>query len=51
MFSTCFCIFQALLLFDNDLSNLKGGGDLKDLLNLRVRYDNHNDLCQFVIFF
>ncbi|XP_078342856.1 E3 ubiquitin-protein ligase LRSAM1-like isoform X2 [Oculina patagonica] len=27
---------EALLLFDNDLSNLKGGGDLKDLSNLRV---------------
>lgn len=34
---------EALLLFDNDLSNLKGGGDLKDLSNLRVLdlHDNH----------
>jgi len=27
-------------LFDNDISNLKGGGDLKDLSNLRVRARN-----------
>ena len=29
-------LFQVLLLYDNDLSNLKGGGDLKDLCMLRV---------------
>lgn len=33
---------EALLLFDNDISNLKGGGDLKDLSNLRV-LDLHNN--------
>jgi hypothetical protein len=30
-------VFQVLLLHDNNLKDLKGGGDLKNLSQLRVR--------------